>query len=86
MTATAVQVPEKVPEGTEAKMVWGGSLKDNEVADVIFDMSLPAVLANKKYQCAPAVSVVGHGVGKVQEAWDTLKQSGVSAKKLVITI
>ena len=84
--ATAVQVPEKVPEGIEAKMVWGGSLKDNEVAGVIFDTFLSAALANKKYQCAPPASVVGHGLDKVQGAWGKLRQGDVSAQKLVISL
>ncbi|RYP08094.1 hypothetical protein DL765_008914 [Monosporascus sp. GIB2] len=84
--ATAFQVPEKTPGGIEAKMVWGGSLKDNEVASIIFDNFLPAALANKRYQCAPPASVVGQGLEKVQEALDKLKQGGVSAQKLVVTL
>lgn len=84
--AAAYPIPETKPEGIEAKMVWGGSLKDNEVAGIIFDKFLPAALANKKYQCAPAASVVGNGLDKVQVAWDRLSQGDISAQKLVVTL
>ncbi|GAW16649.1 hypothetical protein ANO14919_060850 [Xylariales sp. No.14919] len=84
--AAAFQVPEKLPEGIEAKMVWGGSLKDNEVGPLIFDQYLPAALAKKTYQCTPHAIVLGHGLDKIQGAWDQLKEQGVSAKKLVITL
>ncbi|KAJ2998459.1 hypothetical protein NUW58_g296 [Xylaria curta] len=83
---TAFEVPEKVPEGIVAKMVWGGSLKDNEVGPLIFDQYLPAALAKKKFQCAPHAVVFGEGLDKVQDAWDQLKAQGASAKKLVITL
>ncbi len=83
---TAFQVPESKPANVEAKMVWGGSLKDNEVGPVIFDEFLPAALAAKKFQCLPEPLVIGQGLDKVQDGWDKLKQGGISAQKLVVTI
>ncbi|KAI1314098.1 GroES-like protein [Xylaria venustula] len=84
--AAAFPVPEKVPEGVKVSMIWGGSLKDNEVGPLIFDEFLPAALAKKQYQCAPQAVVAGHGLDKVQEAWDQLKKQSASASKLVITL
>ncbi|KAI0469714.1 GroES-like protein [Xylariaceae sp. FL0804] len=66
--AIAYPVPEKVPEGITAKMVWGGSLKDNKVGPIIFNKFLPGTLAAGNYQCAPGSKVFGHGLDKVQNA------------------
>ncbi|RYC62169.1 hypothetical protein CHU98_g4034 [Xylaria longipes] len=57
--ASAPPIPEKLPEGIQAKMVCGGSLKDIEVGTVIFDQYLPATLAKKQYHCTPIDIVVG---------------------------
>lgn len=83
----ACPIPEdKQFEGVKVNMIWGPTLKDNEVGPVIFDEFLPAALAKKRYLCVPEAAVVGQGLEKVQEGWDQLKQSGVSANKLVVTL
>ncbi|KAI8953204.1 GroES-like protein [Xylaria longipes] len=74
--ASAPPIPEKLPEGIQAKMVCGGSLKDIEVGTVIFDQYLPATLAKKQYHCTP-IDIV---------AWDKMKNESVSATKLPITL
>ncbi|KAI2621470.1 GroES-like protein [Hypomontagnella submonticulosa] len=78
--------PTAVPEGIQAKMVWGSSLKDNEVGPAIFDKYLPAALAQKKFQCLPKPRIVGHGLEHVQAALDIGAAGGLSAEKLVITL
>ncbi|KAI1379510.1 GroES-like protein [Hypoxylon crocopeplum] len=83
--AAAMQVPE-VPDGIQSKMVFGSTLKDNEVGPVIYEQYLPAALAQKKFQCLPKPLVVGHGLEHVQTAMDQGKVGGVSAQKLVITL
>ncbi|KAI1244361.1 hypothetical protein MGN70_014232 [Eutypa lata] len=83
----ACPIPEdKQFEGVKVNMIWGPTLKDNEVGPVIFDEFLPAALAKKRYLCVPEAVVVGQGLEKVQEGWDQLKQGGVSANKLVVTL
>ncbi|XDG09295.1 hypothetical protein ABKA04_008910 [Annulohypoxylon sp. FPYF3050] len=78
--------PTNVPEGIEAKMVFAGTLRDNEVGPLIFDQFLPEALAQKKYQCLPKPLVVGNGLENVQSALDKGKSGTVSAQKLVITL
>ncbi|KAK9424067.1 putative zinc-binding oxidoreductase protein [Seiridium unicorne] len=84
--AATFPIPENKPEGVEAKTVWGGSLKDNEVGPIIFDEFLPAALAKGTYKAVPEPEVVGNGLEHVQDGWDKLKQGGISAKKLVVTL
>ncbi|KAI0841295.1 GroES-like protein [Hypoxylon sp. FL0890] len=83
--ACAMQ-PTNVPAGIQAKMVFAGTLKNNEVGPIIFDQFLPAALAQKKYQCLPKPLVVGHGLEHVQAAIDQGKSGTVSARKLLITL
>ncbi|KAI1775076.1 GroES-like protein [Hypoxylon cercidicola] len=83
--AAAMQVHE-VPAGIKAKMVFGGTLKDNEVGPMVWGQYLPAALAQKKFQPAPKALVVGHGLEHVQAALDKGKMGGVSAQKMVITL
>lgn len=51
----------------------------------LWDVFLPAALANEKFQYKPDPEVVGHGLEQVQAAVDQLSK-GVSAKKLVVTL
>ncbi|KAI1460282.1 GroES-like protein [Annulohypoxylon moriforme] len=78
--------PTDVPEGIQAKMVFAGTLRDNEVGPLIFDQFLPEALAQKKYRCLPKPFVVGHGLEHVQDAFDRGKSGGLSAQKLVVTL
>ncbi|KAI0097427.1 GroES-like protein [Hypoxylon sp. NC0597] len=80
------EVVDKSEGAKIAKMVFAGTLKDNEVGPIIFDQFLPAALAQKKYQCLPKPLVVGHGLEHVQAAIDQGKSGAVSARKLVITL
>ncbi|KAI1416889.1 GroES-like protein [Hypoxylon sp. FL1857] len=75
-----------VPVGIQAKMVFAGTLKNNEVGPMIFNEFLPAALAQHKYQCLPKPLVVGHGLEHVQTAIDKGKSGAVSAQKLVVTL
>ncbi|KAI1807240.1 GroES-like protein [Daldinia bambusicola] len=78
--------PTNAPEGVQAKMVFGSSLKDNEVGSVIFDQYLPAALTQKKFQCLPKPLVFGHGLENIQGAIDLGKSGSISAKKIVVTL
>lgn len=81
--ATSVVVPEKKPDGVEAKMVWTSTLKNNETGRVIFQEFLPKALAQKSFVPAPTPWVIGHGLESIQEGCDVLKK-GISAKKVAI--
>ncbi|KAI1102200.1 GroES-like protein [Jackrogersella minutella] len=78
--------PIDVPEGVNAKMIFGGTLKDNEVGPMIYDQFLPEALAQKKFECLPKPLVVGHGLEHLQAALDKGKDGGLSAQKLIITL
>nr|QNC49720.1 Hfaza2L [Hypoxylon fragiforme] len=83
--ACAMQVQDP-PAGIEAKMVFGSTLKENEVGPAIYDHFLPAALAQKKYQCVPKPVIVGHGLEHIQTAVDKGKSGGASCQKLVVTL
>lgn len=81
--ASAMPVPENKPSGVEAKMVWGSSLKDNEVGPAIYEAFLPKALAQGSFIPAPEPWVIGKGLESIQAGFDAQKR-GVSAKKVVI--
>lgn len=84
--AAAMPVP-NVPAGVESKMVFGSTLKDNEVGPIVWGQFLPAALAQKKFKIAPKPLVAGHGLEAIQAAIDQGKAPGsISAQKLVITL
>ncbi|KAI0847513.1 GroES-like protein [Daldinia vernicosa] len=78
--------PTNVPEGVQAKMVFASTLKENEVASIIYDQYLPVALVQKKFRCLPKPLVFGHGLENIQAAIDLGKSGSVSAKKIVITL
>lgn len=71
--------------GVAIRMIWGGSLIDNEVGPLIYETFLPQALARGRYAAAPEPLVVGHGLGSVPEALER-QRVGVSARKLVIAL
>ena len=71
--------------GVSMKFVVCDTIKDNEVGRHLFGSFLPWALRERVYECAPEPQVVGHGLEKVQEAFDVQKR-GVSAKKIVVTL
>ncbi|KAF6235452.1 hypothetical protein HO173_006135 [Letharia columbiana] len=83
--SSAPPIPENKPGGVEANMVWGSSLKDNEVGPAIFVDFLPKALAEGKYIPAPEPWIVGKGLESIQDGFEAQKK-GVSAKKVVITV
>lgn len=56
-----------------------------QIATHLWDVFLPAAIADEKFLYKPDPDVVGHGLESVQAAVDKLSK-GVSAKKLVVTI
>ena len=80
-----VQLLRARSRGASVSAVWGGTLKDNEVGPGIFVDFLPAALAAKIYQAAPAAVVVGDGLDQIPTAIDRLRK-GVSATKLVVRL
>jgi NADPH:quinone reductase-like Zn-dependent oxidoreductase len=71
--------------GIRMKYIWGSSLKANEISHAIYRDFLPDALAEGRYVAAPKPSVVGHGVGDLQQAMD-IQLKGVSAAKIVVTL
>ncbi|KAL9084146.1 MAG: hypothetical protein Q9165_008194 [Trypethelium subeluteriae] len=71
--------------GIRTKFIFGYSLVTNGVGQMIFEEFLPEALAEGRYVTAPEPYVVGNGLEDIQRGFDTLK-SGVSAKKVVITL
>jgi NADPH:quinone reductase-like Zn-dependent oxidoreductase len=67
------------------KMIWGGSLLENEVGPMIYERFLPQALALGRYKAAPDPLVVGTGLDHIHTAIELLKQ-GVSARKLVVQL
>jgi len=82
--STAMPIPENKPSGVNAKMIWGSTLKDNEVGPAVFIDFLPKALAEGKYVPAPEPRVVGKGLESIQDGFEAQKK-GVSAK-VVITV
>jgi NADPH:quinone reductase-like Zn-dependent oxidoreductase len=74
-------VPEILPPGVRAKMVFGGNA---DFVKPIFENFLPSVLAKKQYLVAPEPIIVPtRGLEGVQEGYEMLKE-GVSARKVVV--
>ncbi|GHF00458.1 hypothetical protein GCM10014715_65770 [Streptomyces spiralis] len=71
--------------GVRVSSIWGGTLKDNEVGPAIYTGFLPTALATGAYRPAPEATIIGHGLAHIPDALRELK-SGVSAKKLVVTL
>lgn len=67
------------------KFIFGSTLKNNEVAKVIYEDFLPQALAERRYDAAPKPQVIGHGLDSVQAGLDTQRR-GVSASKVVINL
>ncbi|KAL6714370.1 hypothetical protein ACLMJK_007793 [Lecanora helva] len=78
-------VPDKVPEGVDAKFVFGSELKDNEVSHSIYGDFLPKALAQGSFVAKPDPEVVGKGLESIQMALGVQKR-GVSARKVVVSL
>ena len=72
-------------KGLQLSIIWGGTLKDNEVGPGIYVDFLPVALATGAYRAAPEAVVVGEGLEQSPAAIDQLRK-GVSAKKLVVRV
>ncbi|HEY0933626.1 MAG TPA: zinc-binding alcohol dehydrogenase family protein [Trebonia sp.] len=71
--------------GVQVSIIWGSTLKDNEVGPAIYAGFLPSALAAGTYRAAPDAAVVDDGLARIPDALRQLR-SGVSAKKLVVTV
>jgi NADPH:quinone reductase-like Zn-dependent oxidoreductase len=71
--------------GIHLSLIWGATLKDNEVGPGIYADFLPAALASGAYRAAPEAVLVGEGLAQIPNAIDRLRK-GVSAKKLVVRV
>ncbi|KAL1870763.1 hypothetical protein Daus18300_005083 [Diaporthe australafricana] len=72
-------------KGVKVEFVWGSDLNDGRVAEAVYGDFLPTALARGRFIPAPEPQVVGHGLDKVQEAFE-VGRKGVSAKKIVVTV
>ncbi|WP_246710261.1 hypothetical protein [Martelella soudanensis] len=66
-------------------MIFGTSLKDNEVSRAVYADFLPETLAAGRFRCAPAAHVIGQGLESLQAALEAHKR-GVSAAKIVVVL
>lgn len=82
MTALAVRTRHR---RVTTSSVFGTTLLNNEVCQVIYRDFLPAALADGRYQVAPAARVVGQGLEAIDDALN-LQKNGVSATKIVVTL
>lgn len=71
--------------GITTRSVFGSSLMDNEVGDMLFVDFLPGALAERRYCAVPEPMIAGQGLEQIQDAID-LMRLGVSAKKLVVSL
>lgn len=71
--------------GIRTKMIFGSTLKTNEVSQAIYADFLPSALADGRFVAAPEPLVVGRGLESVQLGIDT-QLNGVSAQKVVIAL
>ncbi|OJD32208.1 zinc-binding oxidoreductase [Diplodia corticola] len=76
---------DNLPEGVEAKWMWGSMSGKTEVGPAVFGTFLPKALEDGRFKCMPRPEVVGEGLESLQKACDVLK-GGVSAKKIVVTL
>jgi NADPH:quinone reductase-like Zn-dependent oxidoreductase len=81
----AVNTLKSKVKGIRTKFVFGDTLVDNGVGKGVFEDYLPQALAEGVFIPAPDPMVVGHGLDKIQDAFDVQKK-GVSAKKVVVTL
>ncbi|PNP78248.1 hypothetical protein FNYG_08194 [Fusarium nygamai] len=73
-----------LPDGVETKFVIPLAT-DKDLASWIFNDYISEALASGSFVPAPEAEIVGHGLGGLQSALDTL-DAGVSAKKIVVTM
>ncbi|KAF4950142.1 hypothetical protein FGADI_8411 [Fusarium gaditjirri] len=73
-----------VPDGVETKFVVPLET-DKDLASWLFNDYISDALASGSFVPAPKAEVVGHGLGSLQSALNTL-DAGVSAKKIVVTM
>ncbi|KAK3323352.1 chaperonin 10-like protein [Cercophora scortea] len=84
--AMAVAAEKKAREDVRVKEMFGGSLRTSELAGYLYHEFLPEALRTGKFRCVPEPLVVGHGLGSIQGAVDRLKEGGISAQKVVVTL
>ncbi|GBQ70881.1 NADPH:quinone reductase [Ameyamaea chiangmaiensis NBRC 103196] len=70
--------------GVTTKFIWGSSLKDNEVGQMLFRDYLPRALAEGRHIAAPPALVTGHGLEAIPAALEA--QASVSARKIVVKL
>lgn len=75
-------MPEKLPDGVDAKFIFGSDLKDNEGRNVIFVAFLPKALEKGKLIAASNSQVVEKSLDCIQAGLDLQKKS-MSARKVV---
>ena len=67
-----------------SKFVFGSSMAYNDISKALFERYLPDALAKGRFVAAPESQVVGHGLEKIQDAFDA--QKSVSARKIVVML
>lgn len=79
--------PSELYPGVEAKFVnAAGAPEERKLGHAIFRDWLPKALEEGKFIPAPEPLVVGKGLEAVQGGMDLLKEQGVSAKKVVVSL
>jgi NADPH:quinone reductase-like Zn-dependent oxidoreductase len=70
--------------GVGSKFVFGSSMAYNDISRALFQRYLPDAIVKGKFVAAPESQVIGHGLERVQDAFDA--QKSVSARKIVVTL
>lgn len=73
------------PEGIKVSRVYAPSVRDNHVAEAIYEDFLPKALEAGSYVPAPEPLVAGKGLENVQDAID-IQSKGLSAQKAVVLL
>ncbi|MCJ9669729.1 MULTISPECIES: zinc-binding alcohol dehydrogenase family protein [unclassified Neorhizobium] len=83
--STTLPPPTDLAAGVETRLIFGTSLKDNEVSKIVYVDFLADALAGGKFQPAPPAQIAGHGLESLQTALHTQK-SGMSGAKVVVSL
>ena len=80
--ATVLEIPDGM---LKTSRIFALSLRQNELANAVFQDFLPQALEHGKFVPAPEPLIVGTGLESIQEALET-SEKGVSAKKVVVRL
>lgn len=75
----------EVPASVTATHIFGTSLKDDDIGNLIYRDFLPEALASQRYLALPEAKVVGSGIDAFQKALDVAR-AGAPGRKIVVSL